>query len=246
MRYLEEGFKNIYEQDFETQKQYLQIIADDIRHCNIELFTDNNGVFIPNNDYMLQYFGEGVKAAEYTSEDRCHWNSGVIFPIYDILDNIVAVLGYFPLNKLRENPGPSYKVSSKENFDRRKYFFAPKGVMKKALKDDYVVLTDGVFDTLALNKAGVNAMALMGSYASKEHVAYLTLLKRVYLAVDNDRAGVQLLNYLRKHVKHTTGIRFNLYKDVDDVLKSKHRQKFLNQLHTQIDGGYPGDILIKL
>lgn len=246
MGYLEEGFNKIYKDDLEAQNQYLQIIADDIRHCNVDVFTDNFGVFIPNNEYMTQNFGDKIKAFEYTSDGRCVWNSAVIFPIYDVLDEVVAILGYFPLNKLKEDAGPSYKVSSKEVFDRKKFFFSPKGGMRKSLEDGYVVLTDGVFDTLQLNQIGINAMALMGSYLSKEHIAYLTLLDRVYLAVDNDRAGVNLLSYLRKQIKSAKGIRFNKYKDIDDVLKSEHREEFLNKLKNSLKRDYPGDIIITL
>lgn len=247
MDYIIRGFKQVYETDIECQKDYLSIISSDIRNCPLELFTDNYGVFIPNNEYMIKNFGEACAAREYTSDRRCIWNNAVIFPIYDILDKAVAILGYFPLNKLNtEVQLPSYKVSSTEYFDRRKFFFAPKGVMRKALEDDYVVLTDGVFDTLSLNHAGINAMALMGSYVSKEQIAYLTLLKRVYITVDNDRAGTQLLKTLHKHLSNLTGIRFNLYKDVDDVLKSEHRDKFLNQIKKDMANGLPGDIIVRL
>lgn len=247
MNYLLDGFKAVYENDIECQKEYLNIISSEIRKCPIELFTNYQAVFIPNNEYMLQNFGEGCVLSEYTSDRRCIWNNAVIFPIYDILDTPVAVLGYFPLNKLNtEVQLPSYKVTSSEYFDRRKYFFSPKGVMRKALEDDYVVLTDGVFDMLSLNHCGINAMALMGSYVSKEHIAYLTLLKNVYVAVDNDRAGSQLLKTLHKHLSNLTGIRFNLYKDIDDVLKSEHREKFLNHLHSEMKREIPGDIIIRL
>lgn len=247
MKYLEEGFKNVYKEDIDSQKKYLSIIAEQIRNCPIETFTDYNGVFVPNDEYMTLYFGNSCKSREYTNDGRCSWCNSVIFPIYDILGTPVALLGYFPLNKLNtEIQLPTYKVTSSEYFDRRKYFFGPKGVMSKSLEDNYVILTDGVFDTLSLNQAGFNALALMGSYISKEQVAYLTLIDRVYLAVDNDRAGVQLLENLQKQIKSAKGIRFNIYKDVDDVLKSEHRDKFLNQLTSAMQDDLPGDIDIKL
>ena len=253
MRYLNDGFKNVYEKDLKTQEQYLGLIADEFRHCDVEILLDACGIFVPNNEYMKTHFGVECGLWDYTEKGTCIWSNAVIFPIRNITDEIVGINGYFPLNKLHKEAGETnylydikYRISDKAVMNSSCYFFGVKGMQRKVLEDGYVILTDGTFDTLSLARAGLNSLALLGSSLSKQQIAFLSMLDRVYLAVDNDKAGVRLLRALRYRIRNARGIRFNKYKDVDDVLKSDNRNQFLEQVRKQIELDMPGDIIVRL
>ena len=253
MDYLNEGFANVYENDLASQEKYMEIFAEEIRKCDKNILIDAGGVFIPNNEYMQMYFGPITMIHDYSKAGVCNWLEAIVFPIRDITDEIVGIEGYFPLNKLHKENGETlfkynfkYKVSDKSIFNSSLYFFGMKGIQRKALEDGYVILTDGTFDALSLTHIGYNALALLGSSVSKQQIAYLSMLDTVYLAVDNDRAGQDLLKYLKKNLPNVKGILFTKSKDVDDILKGENREEFISQLDRKIQENLPGDIRIKL
>lgn len=250
---MEAGFKRVYEEDYESQKNFISIIAEQTRKVNPEVLLNAEGIFIPNNDYMLVNFGMLLMNKDfdcYSQYENCYWNNNVIFPIRDILDRVVGLVGYNPFNKMESQANKdininAYRTSSSSIFDKTKHLFGVKGVLRKAIEDGYIVLTDGVFDTLALNNAGINSAALLGSSLTEEHIAYLRMIDTVYLAVDNDQAGLRLSKTLKRKHHNFNAIRFNKYKDIDDVLKSENRDKFLKKFHDNIQSGTPTDIILK-
>lgn len=250
---MEAGFKRVYEEDFESQKNFITIIAEQTRKVSPEVLLNADGVFIPNNEYMLANFGMALVDNTfdcYSQFDNCYWNNNVIFPIRDILDRIVGLVGYNAFNKMESQVNKdvtinAYRTSNSRVFDKGKHLFGVKGVLRKAIEDGYIVLTDGVFDTLALNHAGINSAALLGSALTEEHIAYLRFVKTVYLAMDNDQAGLRLSKTLGRKHNNFNAIRFNKYKDIDDVLKSKHRELFLKKFHENLSSGTPTNIILK-
>lgn len=238
---LEKGFEKVYEDDMESQVNYITTIAKDVREMEPDVIFDMNGVFIPNAEYMRYYWG--VKIMEprydcYRSIDECNWSNCLIFPIRDILDNIVGIVGFNPINKLmgKENGEirlNAYRHSSKSVFNKGLYFFTMKGILKRAIEEGYLIIVDGVFDSINCCGNGLLAAATLGSILSDEQKAILSFIKTIYVASDNDEAGLSLARQIKSAHKDVRVLKFNKFKDVDGVLKSEYKEEFLRNFHNE-------------
>lgn len=252
-RIMEEGFRKVWGEDRESQVNFLTTIAKDVRNMDVNILINAGGIFIPNNEYMIHFFGAKILEPRYdcySNFGNCHWNNNIIFPVRDILDRIVAISGFNPINKLMSQQEKdvtinAYRTSNKDVFDKGLHLFANKGILKKAMEDGYIIITDGVFDMLSLGAEGFNTAALLGSSLSEEHITYLKFIDKVYLAEDNDKAGSQLGRYMKKRLPNFARIKFTNFKDVDDILKSEHRKQFLEELKEGMSSPIITDIHIK-
>ena len=251
---IKDGMKRIREEDAFSQDNFIEVICEKVRHMNTKVIYDFDGFFVPNDDYMKHFFGPLILERSldcYNEFGQCFWLGYLVFPIYNQINEVVGLVGFNPVNKARaieENDWSLqyYRHSGKSLFDKGKHIFMRKGTFEKALEDGYIVLSDGVFDTVSLTEAGINSGALLGSYISEELIAMLTFVDRVYLAVDNDEAGEKLLNQLKKRLPQAMAIRQGKFKDADDVLQSKYSEKYLLKIkqHTKLKVKY--DLVIKM
>ena len=83
-----------------------------------------------------------------------------------------------------------------------------------------IYLTEGLFDTLSLNKIGLKAIGILGVNQLKEH--YRDMLKpyNIVFIGDNDKAGL-ILREAVKRVIPTAKIKVlpNEYKDINDCCR---------------------------
>ena len=49
------GIERVYSEDYKSQHYYLQSICEDVRHLPIEAVLAIKAIFIPNEDYIVQY-----------------------------------------------------------------------------------------------------------------------------------------------------------------------------------------------
>lgn len=247
---LAKGFDKIWQEDKESQINFLTTIASLVRDMKPDILF-NNCIFIPNNEYMVKFFGKEIMDADYDCyyDGRCKWNNFLLFPIYDILDNIVGLSGFNPINKLKNREGDyepeSYKISSSQVLNKKYYMFSLKGILKKAVHDGYIVLTDGNFDTISLISNGINACALLSSYLSDEQISILKMIGKVYLAVDNDSAGNSLAYWFKRYLPNGRLIKFNQFKDIDDLLKSEYRDEFLAEFNKNLNCPVQMDVIFR-
>ena len=111
-----------------------------------------------------------------------------------------------------------YKESSSVVMDKSKFFICPLG-FKKALEDGYLIVVDGFFDSISLAQEGFNSFSILGSTVS-EYVRFcLSLVKVVYVAYDNDSAGVKLYNKLKSIHPNVYSIVQSKCKDIDSFIK---------------------------
>ena len=109
-----------------------------------------------------------------------------------------------------------YKTSSKNIFKRDKYFLTDEEVLKKTFSSRTVFITDGVFDSMALNYRGIPAIALLGSTFSPEILYFLRWYKSVYVCADNDRAGITLFTKLKNALPYVYRVQQNKTKDIEE------------------------------
>lgn len=240
---IDNGIQQIYENDYEVQFDYLEIICKDVRNMDTEIVERANGFYVPNNDYMKARFGPLITDTVYdcyNSNGECRWVNNVVFPLHNLNGVIVGLVGFNPVRyvQARENHDKTlnyYSYSNKNVFDKGKYLYCLDGTYRKALKEGYLIITDGLFDTLSLSSEGYLSAALLGSSLSEEIIVQLRFIKKIILAVDNDSAGMKLAERLSKYLDNLFIIKQRYTKDVDDVLKTSYKTKYLNRLNALIN-----------
>ena len=87
-----EGIERVYKEDYKSQLYYLQSICNDVRHIPVEAILAVNAIFIPNEDYIITYFGTEALDAKYNFYDKygqCLWLNKLMLPITNVVNEIV-------------------------------------------------------------------------------------------------------------------------------------------------------------
>ena len=128
-----------------------------------------------------------------------------------------------------------YSYPSKYTFNKKDYLFILPDVYKKALQDGYLILVDGVFDSISFCYYGLNAASLLGSYLNINLAFYLKFIGKIFVAIDNDEAGLKMLHAVQRFIPHAKVIRQGYKKDADDILKTELRNKYISQILAGIE-----------
>lgn len=173
-------------------------------------------LYVPNDIYMLHFFGGEIAEYKYGvyRNEQCSLYKRLIFPIRGFNNEVAAIGGWANDSQWK------YVYSPDTLWDKSKYFYVHQDDFKQALEDDYLIIVDGIFDAINLNRLGLHAVSLMGSNLSGWHEKYLKFFKYIVVIPDNDNAGVFLVNKLLKLRKDTIIIWQGKYKDIDDYIKS--------------------------
>lgn len=233
-----ELFDRIYNEDFEAQKNFIDFICSSVRNMDSEVLYRAKAAFIPNNEYLVEM--GGARVLDYANglyeHGDCIWVSNILFPFYNLSGDIVGFGGFNPETYLRVHETNDwshnyYRYSSKNIMQKGKYLYMLPGTFDKAYNDGYICITDGLFDTLHLEHFGFNAGALSGSSLTVEMLAQLRVFRKVIIMSDNDEAGLKLENRMKKYLHNCVFFHQGITKDVDAILKTEHRDGFLNALH---------------
>ena len=152
-----------------------------------------------------------------------------IIPIHTPIGEFVTWIVYDPLAKL--NQGPKYSYISETIKSR--LVFAPKASWELILTSDHLYLTDGVWDSIHANFKGFPTLSLLGSTVSKEHLKILRKFNSIILFQDNDVAGANLYQTLRKYLgkKVYTITLPGEYSDIDQYLARAEELKLKQLKH---------------
>lgn len=235
---VETGVKRIYSEDLESQKHYITEICQSVRNIEPAIVLKAQGFFIPNDDYLKFFFDAEVTSNEYDFYNvygECQWTGRLALPITNAVGRICGLVAFDAFRYLEAHEQMDwtlnyYYYSNKRIFDKGYYLYGLPGVYKEALHQGYLILTDGVFDTLSFAKEGYLAMAALGSVVTDAMAAQLRFIKRVIVAVDNDDAGMMFYEKLSKVLDNVVLFAQNVAKDADDVIKSEHREGYLKEL----------------
>lgn len=154
-----------------------------------------------SNKYLDYFYSRGLDDATIkafnlgycTESGRCsspefqpltdfRFRDCVLFPIYDLYNNLIAVSS-------RSITGKAYIHSV---YSKRKHLYGLNVTHKEILRTGKVYIVEGNFDLLTLYKNGItNAVAMLGSKLSLEQLGLLTrFADEVILVADGDKAGV--------------------------------------------------------
>lgn len=240
------GIRNVYNHDMDSQKHFIDTICSSVRNMPSDIIYKAEGFFIPNGEYLMEYFGPEVRSEEfdfYNYEGECLWQNRLAMPLKDAVGTIKGLVGFDPFRYLEAHETGNwalgyYSYSTKRIFQKGSYFYCVEGTYKKALKDGYVIITDGLFDTLSFTAQGFNSMAALGSSVTHEMVVQLRFIDKVLIAVDNDDAGVEFYNKFCKYLNNVVFIGQSLFKDADDVIKSDYKDVYLQEIRKAINNDF--------
>lgn len=246
------GIECIYEKDRKSQEYYINTICHDVRNMNPNIIWKADGIFIPNNDYLRYYFGEESTNPEYNFYDiygECIWVNKLMFPIINVVDEIVGFVGFDPFRYLEVHETNNallnyYTYSTKNVMRKGDYLFCLAGTYKKALRDGYLIVTDGVFDSLSIAGEGFNSAALLGSTVTDAIAAQLRFIDRVIVPVDNDEAGIKLFEKLSVIHPNVIFVKQGKLKDADDILKTQFREKYVDGLMRAVKSSLPLSVMV--
>jgi len=221
-----ELYSKVIEDDIRSQEYYLSVVADQ-RKIPVSYLLELGALFIPNNEYIVHYLGDKV----YTStaglyyNRQCPWTLFVVIPVRNLAGDVMGLVGWDAYNKYKETVEGeiglvSYRVSAKSVFARERYFLSDVKCLREQFDCRTVFVTDGVFDSIALNYRGIPAIALLGSSFSAEILYFLRWYRAIYVCADNDRAGLSLYAKLARAVPHVYRVIQDSAKDIEELLRS--------------------------
>lgn len=104
-----------------------------------------------------------------------------IFPVYDMLGNIVALIGWFPDKK-------KYITTPSRLFSKDCLFYGMEQIGVSGLGKHYV-LVEGIFDSLSVRSLGINCIAQMGITSSRYKNLMYSMFGGILGIPDNDAEG---------------------------------------------------------
>lgn len=153
-----------------------------------------------------------------------------IFPVRDMLGNVVALIGWYHDEK-------RYITSKSAMFSKSGMFYGMEQLSKTGIGRPYY-LVEGIFDSISLRAMGVNAVAMMGISSSSEKMALYGLFGRIVAIPDADGEGRKVVRYDKW--KLPAGSSYMLWrsdkrgkltvKDIDDFCKKYTRDVVVDVL----------------
>jgi len=199
MKFVSEFYEYLLQTDKgKVAKQYLTK-----RGISEEMIKQFHIGFVPNEHLLgelLEEKGYSLEKARdlglvFESKDMLKYYDAfrgrIVFPVTDSLGNIVAFSGRI-LDIYESKDTPKY-FHSPENiiFKKREIFYNYSVVKNEIKKEKEVYICEGIFDVIALARAGVkNAIGTLGTALTSEQTQLLKKMRaQVTFVFDNDNAG---------------------------------------------------------
>ena len=138
----------------------------------------------------LDLLGENAKNLGLVTENNNFiLNNRYVIPVYDMVGNLVSLIGYF-------NDRKKYITVSSPYFSKEMMLFNYKQAYDLSWSefDGYVILVEGIFDCLSLRSLGLPAVATMGANVPYNKGLLLRNFKKVLCVPDDDATGRRSLN----------------------------------------------------
>ena len=169
-----------------------------------------------------------LKDLGLTKNDRFILQNRYIFPVRDMLGNVLALIGWYPdEKKYITTPGKLYSTNG--------MFFG-----MEQLKDypniKETIITEGIFDSISVRSCGYTSIAQMGIRTSEVKTTLYSLFGKRLLAIpDNDESGKGVVKAdkwrLPKGSSYLTWVVSGdkKLKDIDDLYKY-YGKEYLSEL----------------
>lgn len=173
--------------------------------------------------------------------DQDFFINRIMFPIHNHSGNIVGFSG----RSLSAKSDVKYLNTEATDIFKKEEIFYNFFRVKDLVKNDSIYLCEGYMDVIALYRIGIkNAIALMGLNLSDVQIEELKeqkWLKKIYLCLDNDDAGI---NYSNKIAEKLLGKGFEIwfikpydkkYKDIDELVNNLGVEEVRKIISNQVD-----------
>lgn len=151
-----------------------------------------------------------------TKDDKFLLLDRFIFPVKDMLGNIIALIGW------KQGSERKYVTTPSRLFSKNCMFFGLEQLSATGLSKPYV-LVEGIFDSLSVRSLGLNCVAMMGINSSRYKNVMYSLFGKLLAIPDNDKEGHKVISgdtwklpSFGKYMK----IVGHQVKDVDDLIKT--------------------------
>lgn len=175
-------------------------------------------------DMLLPKYAEDLDALGLIHNNKPIFNNRWIIPIYDLLGNIVSLVGYSNKSDQR------YIYSTSRFYNRSNTLYNLQNI-DRAYEKGYSILVEGITDAISLINQGYdNVFANCGTHNSKITQGLLDTIGGVVVIPDRDMAGQRAY----KSWKFNRKIKINVpirYKDVDEYIR---KESDISELHTTI------------
>lgn len=141
--------------------------------------------YIDGDDKFEELKKAGDDLALFNKDGYFLLTGKYIFPVYDMLGNIVALIGWFPDEK-------KYVTTPSRLFSKSGMFFGMEQLGNTGIGKPYI-LVEGIFDCLSVQSLGFNCIAQMGISSSRYKEVLYTLFKNLLAIPDNDRQGIDVV-----------------------------------------------------
>ncbi|PIE85159.1 DNA primase [Candidatus Gracilibacteria bacterium] len=146
----------------------------------------------------------------------------IIFPIQNLRGDFVAFTA-----RIIGKGEPKYLNSpASDIYDKSSILYGLYNGRTSITKKDYVIITEGQMDTIALHSAGFeNTVAVSGTALTDKHLVILKrLTHKIFLCFDNDKAGQNATKLSLENLKNK-GFEVKIIileggKDPDEIIKS--------------------------
>lgn len=125
--------------------------------------------------------------ALFNAEGNFRLEGRYIFPVKDMVGNVVALIGW-----KQDNYKTKYLTTPSKYFNKNIMFYGMEQIGEVGLNKRFF-LCEGIFDTLALRSLGFNALAQMGISSSRNKQVLYSLFKRLIGVPDLDYEGRRVL-----------------------------------------------------
>lgn len=183
-------FKRVWQYLYDTSFEVGSVIDEICSLRNYDLegnmpeMLDTIGFVYSNpeqfNSDVIKGFDDGSLGL-FSEEGKFILKDRFIFPVKDMLGNVIALIGWLPDEK-------KYITSSSKLFSKKSLFFGMEQLKKTGIGKPYF-LVEGIFDCISVRSLGFNCVALMGITVTQYTEVLFSLFKRLVAIPDNDKEG---------------------------------------------------------
>lgn len=179
-------FKTVYGYLKKNSKPVSRVIAEicalreyDVS-CMGSILSDAGFIYPEGCDFSVLK-SDRFKDLGLYSEGTFLLSGRYIFPVYDMLGNIIALIGWFPDKK-------KYITTPSKLFSKDCLFYGMEQIGVSGLGKDYI-LVEGIFDSLSVRSLGLNCIAHMGIASSRYKTLMYSFFGNLLGIPDNDAEG---------------------------------------------------------
>lgn len=144
-------------------------------------------LFIEDDTCYEKLKNAGGDLGLFTSEGKFLLAGRYIFPVFDMLGNIIALIGWYPDSK-------KYITTPSKLFSKSCLFYGIEQLSTTGINQKYV-LVEGIFDCLSVRSLGIPCIAQMGIDSSRYKSAMYSLFNMLLGIPDNDEEGRDVIAF---------------------------------------------------